>query len=166
MPLMKCAEGWKYGDSDKVYKTKGEALKHALVFGEENIKVEIPVEIKKSNVDQQLVFGWANVSMADGEMVVDSHGDTIALAELENAAYAFNLHYRATGEMHLGDVKGELVESFMVTPEKLEKMGLEPNALPLGWWVGFHVDDPELFAKVKSGEYRAFSIQGTAKRVK
>jgi hypothetical protein len=41
-------------------------------------------------------------------------------------------------------------------------MGIDATAAPAGWWVGFKVDDPEVWAKVESGEYKMFSIGGTA----
>lgn len=109
--------------------------------------------------DQRLVFGWANV--AD---VVDSHGDVISAATLEKAAYQFNLTFRDAGQMHTGGSVGRLVESFMVTPEKLVAMGLAPDALPVGLWVGFKIDDADVWSKVKAGDYPMFSIQGRAVR--
>ena len=41
-------------------------------------------------------------------------------------------------------------------------MGLAKDALPLGWWVGFRVDDDAAWEGVKKGEYKMFSIQGVA----
>ncbi len=43
-------------------------------------------------------------------------------------------------------------------------MGLAADVLPYGWWVGFHIDDPTAFAKIKDGTYAMFSIQGHALR--
>lgn len=116
--------------------------------------------------DEQLVFGWANWSLdKDGQVPFDWHGDVKSPAELEQAAYNFVLKYRATGEQHQGDVKGHLVESMMFTKEKMDAMGIPEGILPQGWWVGFHIPDKEVFAKVKSGEYQMFSIEGKSKRV-
>ena len=56
-----------------------------------------------------------------------------------------------------------LIESFIVTEEKRAAMGL-PDSVPTGWWVGFQVQDPEVWAKVKSGERTGFSIHGHGKR--
>jgi len=122
-------------------------------------------KIAKLDSDRQMVFGWANVCVrCSGETVVDSHDDTIASEDLESAAYEFNLSFRETGEEHEGDAKGRLIESFFVTPEKLEKMGLKKTALPRGWWVGFKIDDPKAWQRVKKGDLRMFSIQGVARR--
>ena len=179
MPLLRCSgdRGWKYGPSGTCYTgkdAKKKALKQALAIGggempvEKTRPVDLPIKIARSEEDKQYVFGWANVSMRDGELVVDSHNDTIDLSELENAAYEFALHFNdaAVGEMHKGDAKGKLIESFVVTPEKLRKMGVSEDAIQLGWWVGMYIEDKDLFAKVKDGEYLALSIQGQAVREK
>lgn len=116
--------------------------------------------------DERLVFGWANIAASvDGTPVVDAHSDTIDPSVLEKAAYEYVLRFRDAGEMHTGGSVGRLVESFVATPAKLEAMGLAKDALPPGWFVGFKIDDAEVWAKVKSGDYPAFSIQGRAKRM-
>lgn len=115
--------------------------------------------------DERLVFGWANIAASvDGQPVVDSHSDTIPADVLEKAAYDYVLKFRDAGQMHSGGSVGRLVESFMATPQKLEAMGLAKDALPVGLWVGFKIDDADVWAKVKSGEYPMFSIQGKAVR--
>lgn len=115
--------------------------------------------------DQRLVFGWANVALtAAGHQVVDAHRDMIDPDVLEKAAYDYVLKFRDAGQMHSGGSVGRLVESFMVTPEKLVAMGLAADALPVGLWVGFKIDDADVWAKVKNGEYPMFSIQGRAIR--
>jgi hypothetical protein len=118
------------------------------------------VPIKKIDEDQRLVFGWASVVEDEhGNSVVDSQGDVIPVAELEQAAYEFVLRYRQAGEMHerAGSDVGDLVESVVLTKAKREAMGLPPG--PTGWFVGFKLA-PDVFAKVKSGEYQDFSIGG------
>ena len=127
--------------------------------------MEINAKVVKVSEDEQLVFGWASVSMnAEGELVIDSQGDSIEPHELELAAYDHVLKARATGEMHEGEAVGELVESMVMTPEKAEAMGL-PETKGAGWWVGYHIEDSDVFAKVKDGTYKAFSIQGVAAEV-
>lgn len=123
-------------------------------------------QILKADPMRQLVFGWASIALQkDGTQIVDLQGDVIDPADLEDAAYEFVLKFRDMNERHQEMVTGQLVESFVVTPDKLEKMGLAPDALPTGWWAGFHVADPAVFARVMSGEYSMFSIEGTAERV-
>ncbi len=120
-------------------------------------------QISKIDAPKQQVFGWASVAnFANGEVVIDSHEHIIPPAELESAVYDFNLIHRDLDENHTEDVQGALFESLVVTPEKLEKMGLASDALPVGWWVGFWVPDAAVFAKVVSGQYSMFSIAGSA----
>lgn len=122
--------------------------------------------IAKTAEDKQLVFGWANIAKdANGNYPLDWDGDVTRPEDLEVAAYTFVLKYRATGEKHEGDVKGHLVESIMFTKEKQRALGIPDGILPEGWWVGFYIPDKEVFAKIKSGEYEMFSVQGKARRV-
>lgn len=121
--------------------------------------------ITKSAEDEQLVFGWANIAVdANGEYPLDWDGDITDPKDLEKAAYNFVLKYRATGEQHQGEVKGDLVESIMFTKEKQQALGIPEGTVPEGWWCGFHIPDKEVFAKIKSGEYEMFSVEGTAIR--
>lgn len=127
--------------------------------------VKKELTIAKTVPDENLVFGWAYVSIRkDGQVVLDHSDEVIDIEDLEFAAYAFNLQFRETGEMHKGEAVGELVESFMITPAKIEAMGLAKDALPCGWWLGFYIENDEVFEKVKKGEYAMFSIQGIATR--
>ena len=122
-------------------------------------------EISKIDEEQHQVFGWANISMrVDGELIEDRQGDIIEPQELEKAAYQFVLDFRESGVMHKGRANGRLIESTVFTPEKLAAMGLAKDALPIGWWIGFQIDDDEVFKRVKKGELTMFSIQGSAQR--
>lgn len=134
-------------------------------------------DISKADDAKQQVFGWANVSVFkdDGEPLTDHHSHVIYPDELETAAYEFVLAYRDTGDMHGGDATGQLIESVMFTPEKLEAMGFAKDVHPTvemdgerrpieaAWWVGFHIQDPETYSKIRTQARRMFSIQGTAK---
>lgn len=122
-------------------------------------------EVLKVDDERRLVFGWANVSVRkDGEQIVDSQGDMIDPEDLENAMYNFVLEYRDAGVNHTGEAIGKLVESFVVTPEKLEKMGLESDALPIGAWIGFKIMDDAVWQQVRKGQFKSFSIGGSAVR--
>lgn len=131
------------------------------------IAKEDEIQITKSDDDEQLVFGWANVSInSDGTLPVDYQDDITLPETLEKAAYQFVLKYRASGEQHQGDVQGHLVESIMFTKDKMEALGIPEGTVSEGWWVGFHIPNQEVFEKVKKGHYKMFSIEGTAKRLK
>lgn len=119
---------------------------------------------KIAKADEHLIFGWASVAAdEDGIPVVDSEGDVIPIAELEQAAYRFVEFSGAGGEMHSKIGVAHLVESVVFTPEKLATLGLT-GEIPLGWWVGFRVTDEAVWQKIKSGVYSMFSIGGRARR--
>jgi hypothetical protein len=123
--------------------------------------------IKKTDEDKQLVFGWAQVAAtADGQVIEDWQHDIVTPEDLETAAYAYVLNFRDTGEQHNPDLrqKGKLVESVVFTKEKMAAMGIPEGTLPYGWWVGYHIDDPEAWDAIKSGEYQMFSVEGTGMR--
>lgn len=120
----------------------------------------------KRDDERQLAFGWAYTTEIDGALVVDHSGDFIdkaALPELEEAAYTYVLESREADEMHerFEDV-AKVVESLMLTPEKAEAMGITTKRI--GWWIGFRIEDPDVWGKVKDGTYAAFSIRGTGTR--
>ena len=140
--------------------------------------------ITKLDDDQRLVFGFANVSVSKttgagigGEEFFDLQQDSIPASELEKSAYEYVLEAREADEMHAGDAVGHIVESIVFTPDKLEKFATDPatgevnrgdlevlkRLFPCRWWVGYKLSD-SAFAKVKSGQYKMFSIAGEADR--
>lgn len=122
--------------------------------------------IMKSDDEKRLVFGWANIAVrVNGEIIRDYQDDVIDIDELEQAAYAFTAEFGTAGEMHRRGGVGRLVESIVFTKEKAAALGIPPDVLPEGWWVGFRIDDDEVWEKVKNGTYSMFSIEGTAERI-
>jgi hypothetical protein len=125
------------------------------------------VDIAKMDEEQHLVFGWANVSIDEnGDVPLDWQGDITSPQVLEKAAYKYVLKNKGTGEMHQGESVGYLVESVMMTKQKMASMGIPEGVVPEGWWVGFFVPDDDVVAKIKDGSYKMFSIQGKAKKLK
>lgn len=123
--------------------------------------------LAKADEEQRLVFGWASIAdRADGQPVVDWQEDIVGIDELEHAAYEFVQFYREGSDMHLrgGHDIATLIESMVLTPDKIRALHIPEGALPSGWWVGFRVTDDDVWAKVKDGTYRMFSIEGTARR--
>lgn len=141
-------------------------------------------EIAKLDEAECLVFGFANVSVSKatshgsgGEEFFDLQFDSVPPADLEKAAYNYILDSREADEMHKGSAIGQIVESIVFTPEKLEKFATDPatgkingddlavlkRLFPCRWWVGYKLEKSS-FAKVKSGEFKMFSIAGEADR--
>ena len=145
----------------------GTATKVMIGHGWESTK-EHNYTITKMDDDKRLVFGWASISLtAEGEQLEDLQHDLINPEDLEEAVYEYVLNFRDTGEEHRPHLrkKGKLVESCVFTAEKQKAMGLPEGILPVGWWIGFKIEDDEAWEKVKNGTYRMFSIEGKAQRI-
>ena len=134
---------------------------------DDEVYVDIGFSLYKAKEAEQLVSGWANVSVnADGSIPLDWQDDVIAPETLEKAAINFMLDYRESGVMHDGDSVGTVVESIVFTKEKQEALGIPEGVVPQGWFITVKVHDKDAFAKVKDGTYKMFSIQGKCRRVK
>jgi hypothetical protein len=137
--------------------------------GDPHRVIDISGEISKLNEDKQQCFGWCSVVKINGRDHIDKQNDLIDIDDIEDAAYDYVLHSRKGGDMHKRTPDGgvhqaaEMIESFVLTPEKIEKMGL-PDSVPQGWWIGMQVYEPELWADVRSGKKTKFSIHGTGVR--
>lgn len=120
--------------------------------------------ISKADEEQQIVYGWAYVTHdRHGNVVVDKSGDFIdEIAEIEKSALNFMLNHRASDLDHSNVKGGEVIESMVFTPEKMEAMGIEKGALPSGWWIGVKCSD-EQWAGYKAGR-TAFSVHGRGTR--
>lgn len=127
--------------------------------------------IQKIFPERQNVFGWASVGYLPDNggyrEYVDWQGDILKnVDDIEDAAYDFTLNSRDQGTEHVGKGgKGSLIESFVSTPEKWAAMGIPAGVLPIAWWTGFHISDPEAWDGVKKGRFKDFSVQGTGRRV-
>lgn len=125
------------------------------------------ISIYKTDDEKRLVFGWASISITvEGEQLEDRQKDMIDPEVLEEAAYEYVLHFRDTGEEHIPTMrkKGKLVESCVFTEEKQRAMGIPEGILPVGWWIGFYIEDDDAWERVKNGTYKMFSIEGKAER--
>lgn len=145
-------------------------LKQMAISSETEMKEEDTKKsfsIYKTDDDKRLVFGWASISIkADGVQLEDRQKDIIDPEDLEEAAYEYVLNFRDTGEEHIPTMrkKGKLVESCVFTAEKQKAMGIPEGTLPVGWWIGFKIEDDAAWARVKNGTYKMFSIEGKANR--
>lgn len=160
-----------YIDPDRDYElTKidktGKVTRFMVGYGQESSH-EHNYTILKTDNDKRLIFGWASISItADGEQLEDRQQDMIDPEDLEESAYEYVLKFRDTGEEHIPTMrkKGKLVESCVFTVEKQKAMGIPEGTLPVGWWVGFKIEDDAAWERVKNGTYRMFSVEGVATR--
>lgn len=141
-----------------------------VVAVEEDVEVETREagEIVKTDPARQHVFGWAYVTHdVGGEVNVDKSGDFVdTVEEIEKSAYDFVLKSRKGDADHTNVHGADMIESVVFTPEKIEKMGIPEGTVPLGWWVGFHVNDADTWARVERKELTSFSVHGKGTRAK
>lgn len=158
--------GWKAQTlRQKIAEAENE--KKSLHKSEGDTMSDSTFHIAKADEDQRLVFGWALVaSRTDGEQIIDHQGDMVDPDELEKGAYEYVLKFRDAGEEHLKGLrkKAKMVESCVFTPEKMKAIGIPEGTIPVGWWIGFYVDDDDTWEKIKNGTYNMFSIEGKAIR--
>lgn len=107
---------------------------------------------------KRLATGWASVAAINGAELVDKQADIIDLPALEDAAHEFMAKRRTAGEMHREMGVGTVVESMVVTEEKMLALGIKSEKT--GWAITVKVHSDEVWAKVVSGEYGGFSIAG------
>lgn len=134
----------------------------------ESVEKEFVFKIAKADEEKRIAFGWSVVSRDPaGNEVWDLQNDSIDPDDLEDLAYRYVQFYRGSGELHNGSKgKGVLIESVVTTLEKQRIWGVPSGVMSVGWWTGFYVTDNDVWEKVKSGEYAAFSIEGSAVREK
>lgn len=132
--------------------------------------MEFSSSIIKVDDEKRRVFGWAYIAQdAEGQTLIDKQGDFIDDPEvLEKAAYDFVIESRRGDTMHFKKGVGTLIESFVVTPEKLASLGvLQKSQTPqLAWWIGMQVADDETWELVKDGKLAGFSMGGGGIREK
>lgn len=124
--------------------------------------------LKASNDDERLVFGWASVIEVGGVAVVDHQGDVVDEPDLQDAAIGFMVDARKGGFMHIKRdgvaIKiGEVVESMVMTKAKQEALGIDLGKI--GWLITMKVNDDDVWAAVKDGTLKAFSIGGRGVRI-
>jgi hypothetical protein len=122
--------------------------------------------IVKIDQEKQLVFGWASVIKdTNDKILLDRQEDFIESEdELEKAAYDYVLKSRDGGEMHIRKGVSTMVESVVLSKEKQLALGIPAGTVPIGWWIGFKVNDDRVWNEVKKGGYSGFSVHGTGKR--
>lgn len=134
---------------------------------------ETKCHLVKLDDERRHVFGIFSVSKVGTDLVVDGEEDTISPDELENAAYNHVLDARIAGENHVRKGVGDLIESFVFTPDKaaaMTKCLAETDIVAkfecdaVFWWGGYHVHDDAVWKAVKDGDYVSFSIGGSADR--
>lgn len=116
--------------------------------------------VLKVDDEQGLVYGWAYVSTEDGNLLVDSQGDSIEPIEMEKMATNFMLNSRNAKVMHKGENVGQFVHSFPMTNDIMKAFDIYSDRE--GWIVAMKPDNEDVMKAYKSGKYTGFSIGGKA----
>ena len=150
---------------EMINSTKTETKKKVNKADNTDMKSQQKFDIVKINDDKQIAFGFCVFSKdSKGNTVVDLQGDAITPEELEKMAYGYMLNGRDVGQLHMTSGEGCVVESMVFTEDKMKAIGIKGD-VPVAWWVGLKINNPDAWALVKSGKYKAFSIEGIAERV-
>ena len=125
--------------------------------------------ILKADEDKMQVFGWASIVEKAGETETDGEGDQISAEDLEAGLHKFMLESREAGDRHARIGVGKLIEGIVFTGEKqkaivesLKAQGIEAemDLKSVGAWVGFQIEDEQVWKDVKAGKLKSFSIGG------
>ena len=130
-----------------------------------DLRLVVEASIAKYDDVQQRLFGWASVAIhKDGTQLVDLQGDAIDIEDLEEAFYDYVKEAGGLNVQHEGPVRGVIIEAMVFTPEKIAALGLPPDSLHQGAWIGFEVPDRADYDLIKSIGCVMFSIEGSAFR--
>ena len=109
------------------------------------------IDIIKMDKVKQIVYGAYLVPETP-----DWDGDVVSEEDIEKVAHDFLVEYRTIDEMHKDIIKADIVES-MIAWDDIDFRG---KMVTKGTWIGaIHVHDKDVWKKIESGEYRAFSVQ-------
>lgn len=121
-----------------------------------------------------MIWGWSYVAQANGKQVTDHSEDVVdtpeAIDAMESAFYKYALEHREGDFGHEDFGVARLVEQVVFTPEKIDKMGLDPATTPVGVWSGYYIPPDNggpgdrYWSAVKDGEITALSIVGRGRR--
>jgi hypothetical protein len=132
------------------------------------VPISISLPIIKTAPERRVAYGWASVVERGGRAVIDAQGDVIAVEDLIDAAHGFMAKAATAGVMHhrLADgtpmAVGRVVESLVLTADVQKALGVDLGLI--GWFVGLKIDSDPVWAAIKDGTVRAFSIGGRAVR--
>lgn len=130
------------------------------------LKFEEQLKLKYVTNDQQIVTGPAIVvdlplyrKIGDREFytVFDKNNTARAVKK-----WALQQKYNAVNTDHETPVDSMfLFESYIINRERGINPPQEFSEVPDGsWFLSYYVQDPDLWAKIKAGEYNGFSVEG------
>ena len=126
----------------------------------EEMKKNIVVQLEKMVLEKQLIYGV----VLKPAPFVDSQGDMVDEAEIEQAAHDYLETYRMYDLQHTVALSQDAVvpvESYIAPQDLLWDTPQGRKLVPKGSWVLVsHVVDPMIWEQVKQGNVNAYSIAG------
>lgn len=116
--------------------------------------------VRKSDDEKRIIYGWASVSKADGETVIDYADDEITDDALHDLCHLIVKGQR-TGAFEHDETRhnNEIVEAIVMDEPLQKALGIDLGRS--GVLIGMHVPDDDDWAAAKDGDWE-FSINATA----
>ncbi len=137
-------------------------------LNKEDVNIEATVEVLKSDDELRVSYGVAYPMFPPG--VVDSQRDFMSESAIRDTAWRY-LSNSARYDMHhtkLDVAKSEavVVESYLapIDFDWPKPDGTVKHIVKGSWIVATHYPDPDVWARVRKGEFGAYSIRGKGKR--
>lgn len=131
--------------------------------------ITLDVELAKRSIDaeKRLVGGFAYVAKRNGALLTDTQGDSIEPDVLREAVHEFMKTARTMGVMHIPGPDGKPVAGGEIVEMAVFAGDFRPPGMEAGTdalWIVAKVHDDDVWAMVKAGLLRGFSIGGKAQR--
>jgi hypothetical protein len=120
------------------------------------------LEVIEKREDQRIVLGVALVPDVE-----DAQGDIINAEEIAQGAHDFMANYGAQ-RTHMGIMHKATTNKVVILESYIAPVDLYVNGKTIvegSWVVKIKVNDGQIWKKVKNGQFQAFSIGGTGKRI-
>lgn len=116
--------------------------------------------VRKSDDEKRIIYGWASVSKAAGETVLDYADDEITDDALHQLCHLIVKGQRTGAFEHDEDRRNnEIVEAMVMDEPMQQALGIDLGRT--GVIIGMHVPDDDDWAEAKDGDWE-FSINATA----
>lgn len=130
-----------------------------------DLVLRLEARITKSYDVRRRIFGYASIAvLKNGQPLLDLQGDVIEIDDLAEGWYGYVKESGQLNFQHQDGCAAALIEAMVFTPDKLEALGLAPDALPLGAWVGYEIETDADYAYMKEAGFVMFSIEGFSLR--
>ena len=128
----------------------------------EKIKRLPDFQIVKCNMDQKVIFGWASAAaLMDATRNENRNNGMNVSEDWESVMHAYaSMCWEKAEQCDLNiQKKARMIESVILTKEKMRVLGIPEGTVQEGWWIGLRVDDDVLWEKMNKGILCTFTIE-------